>query len=70
MQTRTTAESIFAGFDTKEYNLTQIDHEQVKFSFQCSPNRRRMAQKYQLCRLEQDRNRSLPVLRRKKDPEE
>jgi len=44
MQTRT-PESIFAGFETKEYNLAQIDHEQAKFSVQCDPNRRRMAQK-------------------------
>jgi len=45
MQTRTTAESILAGFEAKEYNLAQIDHERAKFSGQCGPNRRRMAQK-------------------------
>jgi len=34
MQTTTTAGSIFAGFESKEYNLAQIDHERVKFSNQ------------------------------------
>jgi len=44
MQTRT-PESKFAGFETKEYNLAQIDHELPKFSLQCGLNRHRMAQK-------------------------
>jgi len=45
MQTRITAETIFVGFEKEEYNLAQIDQERVKLSVQCSPNRRRMAQK-------------------------
>jgi len=32
IQTRTSAESIFAGFETKEYNLAQIDHKGATFS--------------------------------------
>jgi len=31
-------------FETKEYILAPIVHERVKFSVQCSPNTRRMAQ--------------------------
>jgi len=38
MKTRTTPELIFAGFETKKYNLAQIDHEQAKFSVKCGPN--------------------------------
>jgi len=45
MQAIATPESTFASLETKEYNLTQIDQERAKFSDQCGPNRRRMAQK-------------------------